>query len=629
MTLQSLWRLALVLCLGLLSRESRAHFCGPGEFTIAVGQTLTWQITADLTELETTYTPTITGSNGVAQIFPSAPFNSRHGEFVVTGVAPGTNTLSVHWLYLGNGVSGVCTVRIIVVPARPLVYPTTPLEGSVVTWEGLSIEANWLSTAIEEFIPAESQKLLVLTECFAGNVALSAAFRNAPNTCILAATVQNQTGKYGGYHDDAARALKPEGGRTARTVHTQGVKGKKTAPPGTTNTWLYRFENSEWPITGGTLPPEAFLLEPITPTSQVQSRHIIIFMGQPETKEVRIENHDGVTVPLPRGAPTQIDDNADREAIIQNFAGQPNTTVVTLGGGPSRNNPDLGTNGWGMPGTSYALGRALEAAGAAIRASENPAREQFILFVGDHGDLGIDAAPFRTNATAHRGTRLPAELPIVSGDDVLYRLLRRDTNSTPLVTVNVEPASGGQLQDAAAGFPLANLNLSGPYALRLVDPQSGSYLDLTDWSRFDFDADRNGQVEPAAQEFVGLVFPVSEFALFSQFLGKNLSVEFINNSAADLALTGLRLDYGKSPRTNYPLPPPFITKIQPGNGSVALTIEALQFERYIVDRSTNLLTWTPILTNQPFAELSTIQVPAPADAKSAAYRLRWADPLAP
>jgi hypothetical protein len=374
------------------------------------------------------------------------------------------------------------------------------------------------------------------------------------------------------------------------------------------------------------LAPESFSLEPITATSQVQSRHVIVFMGEPGVATNWVEFHGGISVPTQWGAKTLFYDNADRDVIVQNFTGQPNTTVDTAGGTRAPTDSNRGVDGWEYPGTSRALSRAIAAAGTAIRNSENPAREQFILFVGDHGGTGFDAAPFRTNVNSREKIFLPERLKIVGGEDVLYRQLSRDPNTTPLVKLNVEPAAGGNRRAAAIGFGLQELQTTGPYRLRLIHPESGLTVELDAWTRVELDWDEDSRIDTSSREFVGLAFPISETLLF-QFLGKELLVEMENASGEDLVVTGLRLDYGNSPRTSFRIPPPRISNPRVVNGGLEFELEALQFERYLVEKSVDLQLWAPVLTNTPSREISTIRAQGTGILQgNAAFRVRWEDP---
>jgi hypothetical protein len=615
------WLLLVLAVVPLLA--ARAHFCGQPELRLAVGETLMWRITADMTETQTVYTPTIGGSNGVARIFPNDEFLSRHGDFILTGLAPGTNTLQVKWLYLGNGVSGTCQVSVIVEPNRfPVRYSSAPAEGSLVTFES-SVPADTFRSMIDRFIPAESQKLLVLTECYAGNISRSPSFANAPNTCILSATVPDQTGKYGGYHDDAARALKPGAGRTALTVHTQGVKGKMTArppPPGHTNRFLYLFENSEWPITGGTLSPEGFSLEPITADSAVQSRHIVIFMGDPGGTNINVEVHGDVTVPLSYGFPRPIYDNDDRDAIIRNFAGQPNTTVVTAGGAASATDGNKGRNGWEHPGSSIALSRAIRAAGDAIRNSENPAREQFILFVGDHGGTGYYSAPFRTNSPPGGGLLLPGALALPGGEDALYDLLAQDPAAVSRLQVQVELRKQPR-PAAVAPAAVAPSFAPGSFSVTL-DAGNGNEFVLSEFTQTEFDWDEDGALDSPG-EYLALEFPISSADWRYRFAGKEVKLRFNNRSATDLDVTRYRFDFARSTRTSFPVPPPRIKSLEKVGNQLRLNIVALQLEQYAVEYSADLKSWSQVWTYFPLTDDSTLTLNISSVQNGGAYRLRW------
>jgi hypothetical protein len=189
------------------------------------------------------------------------------------------------------------------------------------------------------------------------------------------------------------------------------------------------------------------------------------------------------------------------------------------------------------------------------------------------------------------------------------------------VKVNVEPA-GNRLRATATSFRLEDLDLSGPFSLRLIEADTGDALLLDAWTRVDFDWDEDARVDDSAHEFVGLVFPVGEELLFSRFLGKELVVEFENGSAENLVITGLELDYGNVPRTSYRVPPPRIQNLKVADLALEFEMEALQFETYIVERSTDLQVWTPVLTNQPFSEITSIRLPI-SGSEAGSYRLRW------
>ncbi|MEW5925570.1 MAG: hypothetical protein AB1746_16430, partial [Candidatus Zixiibacteriota bacterium] len=204
--------------------------------------------------------------------------------------------------------------------------------GSIATSAGPSILDKDLDDLLDQYIPESSaqSRLLIFTECYAGDKLDD--FADNPKTTVISATVAGQTAQYGGYHDDAADSLYAGPGRTADDVHAAGIAGKgpgETPPP-------RQGPNAS--------------LEPTDPAGTIKSRHVLVFNGMPNAQ-----------------------DNADRDAIENNFAGDPNTTVTTCGGN--------GT-GYDYPGTRAGLEAALND----ISANMSP-DEQFILFVGDHGNL--------------------------------------------------------------------------------------------------------------------------------------------------------------------------------------------------------------------------------------------------
>ena len=72
-------------------------------------------------------------------------------------------------------------------------------------------------------------------------------------------------------------------------------------------------------------------------------------------------------------------------AVNENFKDEKNTTVRTCGGEPDAADNSRGRNGWDYPGNKEGLKRAIDEAAKEIEKAK-PKREQFILFVSDHGD---------------------------------------------------------------------------------------------------------------------------------------------------------------------------------------------------------------------------------------------------
>ncbi|MCK4998168.1 MAG: hypothetical protein KAS23_01490, partial [Anaerohalosphaera sp.] len=90
----------------------------------------------------------------------------------------------------------------------------------------------------------------------------------------------------------------------------------------------------------------------------VKSRHIIVYAGKPDKKKGR--------------------DNDQLKQIKKNFAGEKNTTVHGVGGD--------GNSPWSYPGTKAGLEKALKKVKEDMnKKGVDPKKEQFILFVTDHG----------------------------------------------------------------------------------------------------------------------------------------------------------------------------------------------------------------------------------------------------
>lgn len=225
-------------------------------------------------------------------------------------------------------------------------------QGTLATQPGTaSIKSNDLAAWINEFIPAATNRLISMTQCYGGNSA--ASFAGQANTAVISATSPGQLAYYGGYDNDAAGAMTTGAANTGATVHAAGTAGK---------------DPRETPSTNGGLAPGAFSLAPVNPVAgPIKSRHVVIYAGQPD-------GGNGTS------------DAAQRAAIMAGLAG-PNTTFHTAGGAGG------GAGGWTHAGTPAGLRAALAAAGAAITGGGNPAAdEQFILAILDHGDLHATAA---------------------------------------------------------------------------------------------------------------------------------------------------------------------------------------------------------------------------------------------
>ncbi len=103
---------------------AQAHDCGPVAVTMNVGETTTWQITADLTEDVTHYRPVYTGDTSIATLSPDTEFYSHHGVFTITATGAGQTSFAIEWYYEQTDTGGICEVVVTVKEAKPTPIPT-------------------------------------------------------------------------------------------------------------------------------------------------------------------------------------------------------------------------------------------------------------------------------------------------------------------------------------------------------------------------------------------------------------------------------------------------------------------------------------------------------------------------
>lgn len=584
-------RAASALCiLALIAPAVRAHDCGPPTLTLTVGQVATWQITADLTEVVSSYVPIYTGDIVAADVAPAGPFAAHHGVFAITGVAPGTATLSVTWAYAPTEASAVCTVEITVEPADPDSGGTTtdgdgdedgssghdddghshdegdghdekpsPEEGSapsgrLSTYEGdrNSIRPGMLRRLIDHYVPAEAKKLLVFAQCFGGDVACSPHFRDMPNTAIASATSSGQQARYGGYHDDAARGLRPGGGRTAQDVHDAGTAGKYDhfLPDGTEPDEGDKRNWSERPIAEGACPLNEFSLTHTSADGPVRSRHIVYYAGKPGTTREPVEDIDGVTVPnrdafldAQQGATPQerqarrreLGDFHDRDAIKENFNRRFNTDVTTVGGSPSADDPAAGEDGWDFPGNLDGLEAAIQKAGKAIRDSERPDLEQFILFVSDHGEGELYTSRVAATAPANTRSTVAADFAPFAADDFVLELMRQDPDNQPSFSMLLDFSLGPLPVERLPQGGVAPFFGAGDFGLE-VTPRGGAPVAVEAFAERAVDLDGDGLVGSGPEEGVELRFVVEEEIFLERLVGTPLEIALVNRSPLPLRI---------------------------------------------------------------------------------------------
>lgn len=115
---------------------------------------------------------------------------------------------------------------------------------------------------------------------------------------------------------------------------------------------------------------------------------------------------------------------------------------MTAGGPPPENDRSAGQDGWDFSGTFDGLEGAIKKAGDTIRNSPNPAAEQFILFVGDHGVMGTlgNATPGKGRAAAGGRTEVVRGFIAFARDDPAVEFMEQDLNNVPGFLVFLERA---------------------------------------------------------------------------------------------------------------------------------------------------------------------------------------------
>jgi hypothetical protein len=291
----------------------------------------------------------------------------------------------------------------------------------------------------------------------------------------------------------------------------------------------------------GNLNPANFSLAPVDPENgPVTSRHILIYAGEPTS-----------------------DDTTAIQNVNNNFAGQPDTTLTTVG--------DNGDAPWQQPGTAAGLQSALEAIGQAISNSPDPAGEQFIMYVGDHG--GLTATQLRTtrvytnvqtaltdttNITINPGQN--SSLITFDDDDfggviaaVQPHPIQVNANAakakTAGVTVDESPTSPTPLQifqmaTTQGGFscfvdlsstgnndPMPISELSSVFSSWVMNvtiqtgPNAGTDFTLTDPTLEPMDLDGDSTIGDTAGEGVTLLFPVDPSLMAGELFGVNAEVD--------------------------------------------------------------------------------------------------------
>ncbi|MCS6771957.1 MAG: hypothetical protein NZ740_08030 [Kiritimatiellae bacterium] len=277
-------------------------------------------------------------------------------------------------------------------PTRASVVVVTNVvtNGTLATTYGASIMDRDVARWIEESIPTNSKKLIILTQCFGGNMVDK--FATISNTTVISATSPGQKSKYGYYDKGASMALKPGPSRTAQDVHNEGFASKHT---------------NETPIIGGTLSPTNFSLDPVSPTGTVKSRHIVFYAGEPDSRPER--------------------DFDQYLRIKKSFETETNTTLESAGGQLSISNI------LDFVGNAASLRRVITNAAAAITNSPTPDDEQFVFYVTDHGDYHV-TADVRTNLPP-MSTLTISNFPSFRSNAITPKAILEDAHAVPSFSI--------------------------------------------------------------------------------------------------------------------------------------------------------------------------------------------------
>ncbi|MEL6342428.1 MAG: hypothetical protein AAFV53_04805 [Myxococcota bacterium] len=250
-------------------------------------------------------------------------------------------------------------------PDDPAV-PRDPDDPATVAGRSISVEAGILvfdpdsgeklpvfnfelRRLIDRFAPVENTEsaLVIGTHCYSGDT--SRAFIGRENTAVFGASEIGEEVFLGGFHVGAAAGLRPAEGTTSANVFVSAFAASRKL--NIDRQAAGETESFDRPAAFG---PDV-TMEPTSPDGPLQSRHILVHMGDPFSE-----------------------DRQDLRRIRENFSGQFNTTVTAVGAKPILH-PD---SDFDHPGTHEGLINGLQEIAPLL----NP-NEQFIFFIGDHGIL--------------------------------------------------------------------------------------------------------------------------------------------------------------------------------------------------------------------------------------------------
>ncbi|HMP89519.1 MAG TPA: hypothetical protein PJ991_04925 [Kiritimatiellia bacterium] len=373
------------------------------------------------------------------------------------------------------------------------------------TTSGASIRDTNLVQWINQYIPTNSKKLVVNTQCYGGDMAR--AFGDDPNTAVISGTSPGQLGIYGGYDDGASRGLRPGAGRTAQDVHTAGI--------GTRN-------QRETPTVGGGLSPTNFPMEPVSTGGVVRSRHVIFYAGQPDDRPGR---------------------DVDQDArIAGNFAGEPNTTYEAVAGTTA--------GGWDQNGNAAGLRRAIQNAGAAITNSPTPDQEQFILYITDHGDLHVTAV-VTTNIPPFGPPVTFSNFPAFTTNTLRPEGILRDAHAIPGFSVFVPFPEGGDVLHIV-NEPYTPFFPSGWQMIVTPEIPAALPIILNEFFELPFELDNN-VVGDFPDEGIVLFFPVDKHFFVDSFFDVFLTIDIIQTTGQPWPVEWISQDSGSIAKPGSPM----------------------------------------------------------------------------
>lgn len=592
------------------SLNSRAHYCGVSEITLKVGEQALWHITADRVEVETLYDylPSL-GENST--IFPNFLFWARHGMFMITGKAPGTNYHSIRWSYFPTGAQNICSVKVVVLPADSAQQTDGYLPGYAPT---IMTSFYQLDTLLKGRISPQVQMLFIAAQTLGGNLAYS-FFQHRLNTLVLSGTSPGQEAHYGGYHDDAARALKPAENATAEDIHRAGTVGAShTTPPrhGDPMSLSLDYKWGEWPTYTGTISPKDYSLEPTTADGDIRRRVVLIYDPKPKSEFVLSEFIRDNTIPSDWGTLREFGSWQDINQIKSNFTGQANTWVRAIGGMPMTMGSGLGKDGFDYSGDYYGLERAIREAGDFL--NQDPMHSQFIMFLSGRGGGSalpvVEYAPFQVGEKYRFSDdyrpRLSWSLDSANEFDE-PRSVYGDVLLWPRVTFK-------PLQAQAVDTNL--------FRLRFEPAQSNPIVFTPNRVRTnDFNAD--GLINTNSGEGIQVVFriPADQARLISTNPG---SLFLENASGTPYTIRSFRWSLPAGSRSDAPRTISWIdSATRDINGSVTLNLRGNPGDIFALERTTDFASWQLVRNVNFLTDQAQVIDSAASTNRHSSYRLRW------